>query len=334
MATYDVFISYSTRDPDKGFVDRLENALTGAGLKVWRDKSEFNPSDLWPSKISEALDQSNYYALVISPNALGSAAVLHEYNAALSKQMSDARKWMLIIKYIPCETPALLKPIQWFDFVGSDLDPAKFQKGIIDIVGYVSDRSDFVVPVTPLPTVLVFKSIVLAAMTGAFPILFVGLCLLMTTLISTVYPMQQKSDLENLYYTVTTLLCLSLPLGVLWSIVAPIPVVFRITNRILSGRITANASAMGCVAWCVAAFLALCVVYIPLITMVSGATSAAQSPGATQSTLKFANTYYDYFVALCTVPALAGTIFLSIISALVAKRAPEKRKILRIEKNS
>ena len=60
-----VFISYSRRDLD--FVEQLAADLQAAGLDVWYDLSELKGGDDWAEEIQAAIDSSDKFIIVISP---------------------------------------------------------------------------------------------------------------------------------------------------------------------------------------------------------------------------------------------------------------------------
>ena len=76
-----IFISYSAKD--KQFVERLANDLTGKDLNIWLDKWEIKIGDSIVEKINEGLTDSDYFAIVMSPDSLKSVWVKEELNAAM-----------------------------------------------------------------------------------------------------------------------------------------------------------------------------------------------------------------------------------------------------------
>jgi small GTP-binding protein len=68
--TYDVFLSYSSRD--KEVVHPLAERLREDGLRVWLDAWEIKPGDNIPHKIEEGLEHSRVLLLCMSAHALGS----------------------------------------------------------------------------------------------------------------------------------------------------------------------------------------------------------------------------------------------------------------------
>jgi hypothetical protein len=82
MAEYDVYVSYSHKDAL--FVQPLVDALEARGIKVWYDSGEIRVGEYFMRTIGEALEQSRYFLLVISPDYLASQWTPFELGVALS----------------------------------------------------------------------------------------------------------------------------------------------------------------------------------------------------------------------------------------------------------
>jgi predicted nucleotide-binding protein len=63
---YDVFISYSEKD--KLFARDLVELLRSKGLSVWYDNGELRFGDSILRQIENALEHSNYYLVILSPD--------------------------------------------------------------------------------------------------------------------------------------------------------------------------------------------------------------------------------------------------------------------------
>ena len=68
--TYDVFLSYSSKD--KKIVRPLAERLRADGLRVWLDDWEIRPGDSIPAKVEEGLEHSRVLVLCMSEHAFGS----------------------------------------------------------------------------------------------------------------------------------------------------------------------------------------------------------------------------------------------------------------------
>ncbi|HKY45572.1 MAG TPA: toll/interleukin-1 receptor domain-containing protein [Pyrinomonadaceae bacterium] len=76
-----VFISYARRDGE-AFADVLLMRLEALGISVWQDRARMVDGRNWWLQITEALDQVEFMALVITPNALKSEVVRREWRYA------------------------------------------------------------------------------------------------------------------------------------------------------------------------------------------------------------------------------------------------------------
>ena len=79
---FDVFLSHNSRD--KPWAVKLKTALESRGLKVWLDKDEIRPGDLFGEALEQGIAQSANVALIVSPEAATSGWVKEEFNRALT----------------------------------------------------------------------------------------------------------------------------------------------------------------------------------------------------------------------------------------------------------
>jgi WD40 repeat protein len=76
----DVFLSYSRRDA--GFVDRLASALRERGKDVWVDVEGIRDAEVFPEVLRRAIESSDAFAFVISPDAVKSSFCVEEIEHA------------------------------------------------------------------------------------------------------------------------------------------------------------------------------------------------------------------------------------------------------------
>jgi hypothetical protein len=81
MAIFDVFLSHNSID--KPWVVQLKDDLIRYGLRVWLDKDEIRPGDLFAEALEDALENCKAIALIISPEAMDSGWVKEEYYRAV-----------------------------------------------------------------------------------------------------------------------------------------------------------------------------------------------------------------------------------------------------------
>ena len=93
-----VFISYSRHD--LSFVERLAKDLDAAGLEVWYDLAGLEVGTRWGREIQDAIDASQYFLVVLSPESAKSQWVEKEFMYA------DSLKLKIIpLIYQPCKIP-------------------------------------------------------------------------------------------------------------------------------------------------------------------------------------------------------------------------------------
>lgn len=110
-----VFISYSRKNV--AFVERLAKDLQTAGLKVWYDVSNLEVGKRWATEIESAIQQSQYFIVILSPDSIKSEWVEIEF--------LSAKKYRL--KIIPlllesCELPMWCINLQYIDVQGKNYE--------------------------------------------------------------------------------------------------------------------------------------------------------------------------------------------------------------------
>lgn len=85
-----VFISHAGEDRE--FVRKLTSALTAEGINVWLDENELKPGVAWKDEITNAIRESDFVIVVVSPSFAASDWSRHE-TASLLKHaaISDQR---------------------------------------------------------------------------------------------------------------------------------------------------------------------------------------------------------------------------------------------------
>ena len=109
-----VFISHNHQD--KTFVRRLGADLAANGVRPWIDEAEINVGDSLISKIGAAIDELDYFAIVLSPRSVASAWVQQELEQALTSQLASRQVKVLPILLEQCEIPAFLRGKLYADF--------------------------------------------------------------------------------------------------------------------------------------------------------------------------------------------------------------------------
>jgi hypothetical protein len=112
-----VFISYSRKDLQ--FARRLAADIEETGFDVWWDISDLKGGDDWVRFIPTAIEASQYFVVLLSPDSVKSEWVAKEYSYALR-----LRKKVIPAMIKPCEVPFALNTINFVDFVHEDYDVA------------------------------------------------------------------------------------------------------------------------------------------------------------------------------------------------------------------
>lgn len=103
-----VFISYSRKDLD--FVNQLAADLKNAGLGVWYDVSGITGGSRWRTEIENALQNSQYVVVVLSPDSITSEWVEREFLFA-----SDINLKIIPIMYRQCKLPLNYLNLNYID---------------------------------------------------------------------------------------------------------------------------------------------------------------------------------------------------------------------------
>jgi len=128
VARYDVFrtmrkgsVFLSHTHTDKPFVRRMGADLAALGARVWIDEAELNIGDSLIGRISAAIDEMEFLAVVLSPEAVASSWVQQELEQAMSNQLSAKRVKTLPVLYRTCELPGFLRGKLYADFTEAHL---------------------------------------------------------------------------------------------------------------------------------------------------------------------------------------------------------------------
>jgi len=136
-----IFISYSRRDIT--FVRKLAGDLEKLGYDVWWDVSDLRGGDDWVRNIPEAIEASEYFLVVLSPNSLISEWVRKEYTQALTLQ-----KKVVPLMLAASRVPFSLNTINYVNFTLED-EYASSLNNLLTALGYLGEMP--VKPVTSLP---------------------------------------------------------------------------------------------------------------------------------------------------------------------------------------
>ena len=126
-----IFISYSRKDI--GFVRKLAGDLEKAGYDVWWDLTDLRGGDDWLRVIPTAIESSQYFIVVLSPNSATSDWVKKEYTQALS-----SGKKIIPLMLTRSSVPFALNTINYVDFTSDDY--AANLKNLLDAIGHTGEN--------------------------------------------------------------------------------------------------------------------------------------------------------------------------------------------------
>ncbi|HLO30493.1 MAG TPA: SUMF1/EgtB/PvdO family nonheme iron enzyme [Anaerolineales bacterium] len=108
-----VFISYSRRD--LSFVEGLAGDLKRAGLEVWFDLTGLEGGERWGERLQDAIRNSQYVIVVLSPDSVESQWVEREFLYA-----SNQGKKIIPLLYRRCELPLSYLNLNYIDVQGEN----------------------------------------------------------------------------------------------------------------------------------------------------------------------------------------------------------------------
>jgi hypothetical protein len=126
-----VFISYSRKDID--FARKLADDLEKTGFEVWWDISDLKGGDDWVRVIPSAIEASQYFIILLSPDSVASQWVEREYLHALNSRLK-----VLPLLIRPCSVPFALANINYIDFTGPD--PVANLNRLLADINYTGER--------------------------------------------------------------------------------------------------------------------------------------------------------------------------------------------------
>jgi WD40 repeat protein len=122
----DVFISYSRRDRE--FVGRLVAALEARGKAVWVDTEGIRDAEVFPAALRGAVEGSDGFVFVISPDSVDSAFCEQEVKRALEL---NKRIVPLALRAVPDErVPQAIRERNWIPVA----DDGEFERGVDRLV--------------------------------------------------------------------------------------------------------------------------------------------------------------------------------------------------------
>lgn len=119
----DVFISYSRRD--KSFVEILYGALKRSKYDTWVDWQDIEPTAVWWSEITSAIEGAHTFIFVISPDSVASKYCKEEAEHAV---LHHKRMIPIVRRDFPRgDLPEGLAELQWLCFREEDVFEPAFE---------------------------------------------------------------------------------------------------------------------------------------------------------------------------------------------------------------
>lgn len=114
IAMPSVFLSHSSSD--RVFALALAKRLRDQDVRVWLDEAELDVGDSLIDKISRAIDETDFFAVILSHASVASEWVQVELQAALQKELAADRVTVLPVLLDDAEIPLFLKDRKYADF--------------------------------------------------------------------------------------------------------------------------------------------------------------------------------------------------------------------------
>ena len=130
-----VFISYASAD--RTIATRIAESLSTAGLRVWFSEWELQPGDSIASRIEEGLAASDVLLVLLSPNAVQSNWVQHEWHADLDSQLRNRAVTLIPVLIDDCELPPALSDRKYIDLRTDFDNQIKVLIDQLDVIPYI-----------------------------------------------------------------------------------------------------------------------------------------------------------------------------------------------------
>ena len=123
-----IFICYSRQDTE--FAEKLVGDLRSRGVDLFFDQQDIMPGDEWDTTVEQALDNTPWLLVILSPDSVASQNVMDEVGQALS-----SKKKVIPILYRSCKIHYRLARLQRVDFTGA------YDRAIHQLMAVIEGRS-------------------------------------------------------------------------------------------------------------------------------------------------------------------------------------------------
>jgi len=112
----EAFVSYSHNAEDAEFCALLCDEFERHGVNAWRDRRQLRVGEMFDQAIVDAIEDSDAFVIVLSPDSVASAYVMRELRHALASFRQDGSPQVFPLLLKPCEVPSELAALTWVDF--------------------------------------------------------------------------------------------------------------------------------------------------------------------------------------------------------------------------
>src|ERR1035437_5891510 len=133
-----VFLRYSSND--KLFARKLATDLKNQGIKVLIDESGIKVGISVVDKMREAIDSSDYLAVILSPQSVRSKWLKKEAERAMERETKGKRTKILTLIAADCDIPLFLRDRVLLDFRDQKYDTGL--KSLLELLGVSTEPKD------------------------------------------------------------------------------------------------------------------------------------------------------------------------------------------------
>ena len=128
-----MFISHSSNDVE--FARTLAKDLDKRGVKVWLSEMNIKVGDSIPQKINDALENCNFFAIILSNDSVNSEWVMKELSSAFVEELERQSIVVLPILWKPCKIPPLIMDKRYASFTKN------YDSGLDDLLSRLTAAS-------------------------------------------------------------------------------------------------------------------------------------------------------------------------------------------------
>jgi len=130
-----LFLSHSSLD--KPFARKLADGLERGNVRVWFDEAELRVGDSLIDRIGSAIDQMDFFGVILSKNSVASEWVQRELKVALTREFQEKNTVVLPFLMERVEIPAFLRDKVYADFT----TPERFDLSLARVLVTIHGRT-------------------------------------------------------------------------------------------------------------------------------------------------------------------------------------------------